>query len=85
VVVRGSRGGAPRTLRYDVLDRYDEGHGITAMMRTTGYSLAVTALMQVDGRVRECGVHTPDEAVPADEYIRELARRGIEVVRSEDF
>ena len=54
VVVRGSRGGAPRALRYDVLDRYDEGHGITAMMRTTGYSLAVTALMQVDGRVREC-------------------------------
>jgi lysine 6-dehydrogenase len=82
VVVRGTRAGAQRTLRYDVLDRYDEEHGITAMMRTTGYSLAVTSLMQVDGRVRERGVRTPDEAIPADEYIRELAGRGIEIVTS---
>jgi lysine 6-dehydrogenase len=83
VVVRGTRGGKPRTIRYDVLDRYDETHGITAMMRTTGYSLSVTTLMQVDGRVREPGVRTPDEAIPADEYIRELAGRGIEIVKSE--
>ena len=83
VVVRGTRDGAPRTIRYDVLDRYDEEHGITAMMRTTGYSLAVTTLMQVDGRVREHGVRTPDEAILADEYIRELAGRGIEIARSE--
>jgi lysine 6-dehydrogenase len=83
VVVRGTRDGEPRTIRYDVLDRYDEEHGITAMMRTTGYSLSVTTLMQVDGRVHEAGVRTPDEAIPADEYIRELAGRGIEIVKSE--
>jgi lysine 6-dehydrogenase len=83
VLVKGARGGAPRTIRYDVLDRYDEEHGITAMMRTTGYSLSVTTLMQVDGRVRELGVHTPDETIPADEYIRELAGRGIEIVKTE--
>jgi lysine 6-dehydrogenase len=83
VVVRGVKDGAPRTIRYDVLDRYDEERGITAMMRTTGYSLAVTALMQVDGRVREHGVRTPDEAIPAAEYVRELAGRGIEIARTE--
>ena len=83
VMVRGERDGRPRTVCYDVLDRYDPEHGITAMMRTTGYSLAVTTLMQVDGRVREHGVRTPDGAIPAQEYIRELAGRGIEISRSE--
>ena len=34
------------------------------MMRTTGYSLSITGQMQVDGRVKAKGVHTPDEAMP---------------------
>jgi hypothetical protein len=34
------------------------------MMRTTGYSLAITGLMQADGRVTRKGVLTPDEAMP---------------------
>ena len=83
VEVSGERGGTRKTIRYDLLDRYDEEYGITAMMRTTGYSLAVTTLMQADGRVREHGVHTPDEVIPADAYIAELAARGVAISRSE--
>jgi hypothetical protein len=49
------------------------------MMRTTGYSLAITGLMQVDGRISAMGVHTPDEAVPFDEYVAELKKRGVEI------
>ena len=49
------------------------------MMRTTGYSLAITGLMQVDGRIAAAGVHTPDEAVPFRAYVDELAKRGIEI------
>jgi len=49
------------------------------MMRTTGYSLAITGLMQVDGRINAKGVRTPDEAVPFDEYVSELAKRGVEI------
>ncbi len=48
------------------------------MMRTTGYSLAITAVMQVRGQV-VAGVHTPDECVPARIYFSELAQRGITV------
>ena len=83
VDVTGEDAGMPKTVRFDLLDRYDTEHGITAMMRTTGYSLAVTALMQVDGRVRERGVHTPDEAIPAGSYISELAARGIAIERTD--
>jgi lysine 6-dehydrogenase len=49
------------------------------MMRTTGYSLAITGLMQARGEIKPAGVHTPDECVPAEKYIAELAKRGIEI------
>jgi lysine 6-dehydrogenase len=72
-----------RTVRFELLDFYDKENGLTAMMRTTGFSLALTAVMQVDGRIREPGVHTPDECVPAEEYVREMRLRGIAIRRSE--
>lgn len=71
------RGG--RRVSWQLLDYADEGRGITAMMRTTGFSLSVTGLMQVRGDVTARGVRTPDEAVPFATYVRELAGRGIEI------
>ena len=64
---------------WELLDYYDEARGVSAMMRTTGYSLSITALMQADGRVTVHGVHTPDEAVPFDVYVSELKKRGVEI------
>lgn len=83
VEVEGTRHEVEKTIRFDLLDRYDEETGITAMMRTTGYSLALTSLMQADGRVRETGVRTPDEAVPPEIYLSGLAARGIHVERTD--
>ena len=68
-----------RRVAWQLLDYYDEATGISAMMRTTGFSLAITGVMQVDGRVAESGVHTPDEAVPFQPYVDELKRRGVEI------
>ncbi len=76
VEVRGRNG---KSVAWQLLDYSDEAHGISAMMRTTGYSLAITGIMQADGRVTTHGVHTPDEAVPFGEYVAELARRGVEI------
>ena len=76
VDVRGRNG---ERAAWQLLDYYDEAHGISAMMRTTGYSLAITGLMQVDRRISAKGVRTPDEAVPFEEYVKELARRGVEI------
>jgi lysine 6-dehydrogenase len=77
VDVRGKKDGRPSGTRWQMVDRYDEKHGVTAMMRTTGYSLSITGLMQLDGRIATAGVHTPDECVPAAPYVEELAKRGI--------
>ena len=79
VEVSGTKAGAPLTARWQLVDRYDESAGISAMMRTTGYSLSITGQMQADGRVTAKGVHTPDEAMPYAGYVAELARRGVEI------
>ncbi len=80
VDVKGVKDGETTGVRYELIDYYDAEHGVTAMMRTTGYSLAITAFLQARGQVNELGVRTPDQAMPADLYLRELARSGIEVM-----
>ncbi|HET7186695.1 MAG TPA: saccharopine dehydrogenase C-terminal domain-containing protein [Gemmatimonadaceae bacterium] len=79
VTVQGTKGGKPATRQFDLIDRYDEQHGISAMMRTTGYSLSITGQMQVRGEVTPPGVWTPDECMPAEQYIAELRKRGMDV------
>ncbi|HZI99667.1 MAG TPA: saccharopine dehydrogenase C-terminal domain-containing protein [Gemmatimonadaceae bacterium] len=79
VIVSGKKGGSPKTIKYELVDRYDEERGISAMMRTTGYSLSITGQMQARGEVKPPGVHTPDECIPGAKYIDELKKRGIDI------
>jgi lysine 6-dehydrogenase len=79
VTVKGTKGGKLATRQFDLIDKYDEQHGISAMMRTTGYSLSITGQMQVRGEVAPPGVWTPDECMPAARYIEELRKRGMDV------
>ncbi len=77
VEAHGTKNGGPASVTWQLIDLKDTEHNISAMMRTTGYSLAITGLMQADGRVTAKGVHTPDEAMPFQAYVDELARRGV--------
>ena len=77
VVVTGSKGGKPMTHSFELVDRFDAAHGISAMMRTTGYSLSITGQLQAEGAVKPVGVHTPDECVPGERYVTELGKRGV--------
>jgi lysine 6-dehydrogenase len=79
VEVSGRKDGVATTVTFRLIDRYDCEHGISAMMRTTGYSLSITGQMQADGRIEQKGVHTPDEAVPFRPYVDELAERGVKI------
>jgi lysine 6-dehydrogenase len=76
VEAEGEKDGKPALFRWDLLDRFDAETGITAMMRTTGFSLAITGAFQAGGKI-EPGVWTPDEAMPAPAYIDALAQRGV--------
>ncbi len=82
VVVTGKQNGAVASKSFELVDKYDETHEISAMMRTTGYSLSITGLMQARGQITPPGVHTPDECVPAATYIAELRKRGVDIKES---
>lgn len=77
VVVQGTKGGKPQTQSFELVDRFDAANGISAMMRTTGYSLSITGQLQAMGEVKPAGVHTPDECMPGERYVTELGKRGI--------
>ena len=82
VEVDGEKGGRSARVVFDLVDWFDEERGISAMERSTGYSLSVIGQMQATGRVGQPGVRTPDSAVPDHDYITELALRGVRIHRS---
>jgi lysine 6-dehydrogenase len=79
VTVNGQRGGKPASVQYELIDFFDEEHGISAMERCTGFSLSITGQFQAEGKVGGPGVRTPDQAMPARGYIEALAERGVNV------
>lgn len=76
VVVTGMRGGVKSSRAWQLVDRYDEANGITAMMRTTGYTLSITGQLQATRAIAP-GVHTTDECVQPEMYFEMLAERGV--------
>jgi lysine 6-dehydrogenase len=79
VIVEGKKSGKAKRIEWELIDRFDAARGISAMERTTGYSLSITGQMQARGEIGKTGVYTPDECVPAEKYIAELAKRGVAI------
>jgi lysine 6-dehydrogenase len=80
VTLRGRRG---RTRVEDVLDCHVPGlpaWGVGADI-DTGAPPSIVAQMIVDGRIQARGVVAPESAVPPDPFFRELAARGMRIVR----
>lgn len=77
VIASGTKDGAKKSTTFDLVDRFDEVNHISAMMRTTGYSLSITGLTQARRQVIRFGVTTPDEGMPFDRYVAGLKARGI--------
>lgn len=79
VTVTGVKDGQDSSVTFELVDRYDKKTGISAMMRATGFSLALTGIMQANGTVTELGVLTPDEAMPFRPYVEGLRRFGVDI------
>jgi len=60
-----------------LIDSYDKKNKITAMMRTTGYPVAITAQMIANGTIQQRGVFCPEEIIPPSEFFKELKKRDI--------
>ena len=77
VMSEGIKQGKKRSREYLLIDSYDKKNKITAMMRTTGYPVAITAQMIENGTIQERGVFCPEEIIPPSEFFRELKKRDI--------
>lgn len=83
VVVEGERGGEPASITWDVIDYADAETGISAMERTTGFTLAIVGVFLGRGVIEKRGAAPSYRMIPYQPYVEELERRGIRVRASE--
>lgn len=74
---QGTKQGKKQARDYILIDYYDKENGITAMMRTTGYPVSVTAQLIEEGILTKHGVFCPEEIIPPHLFFKELKKRKI--------
>jgi lysine 6-dehydrogenase len=77
VMSHGTKNGKKRSRQYMMIDYYYKNQNITAMMRTTGYPVAITAQMIENGTIQQSGVFCPEEIIPPQPFFKELKKRNI--------
>ena len=82
VLATGRKDGRPARAQVELIDRYDDATGFTAMERTTGWDGSLKAIMNAHGRTPR-GVHPAEVAVPGPDYAEELRRRGFSLVETD--
>ena len=75
----GSRNGKAHRLRYDIVDKFDEFTGMSAMMRTTAFPASIIAQMMAKGDVIARGATPQEKAIDPYKFIVELERRNINI------
>jgi lysine 6-dehydrogenase len=75
----GAGGQKRERLRYDIIDRFDERTGLSAMMRTTAFPASIIAQMMARGQTTEKGALPQERCVPPDAFVSALAARGINI------
>ncbi len=81
ILARGRKDGLQAQVQLDLVDRYDEATGFTAMQRTTGWDGSIKAILNARG-VTPRGVKPVEVAVPGPLYVAELRRRGFSLTET---
>jgi lysine 6-dehydrogenase len=79
---RGVMAGVKSELRYDIIDRFDEQTGLSAMMRTTAFPASIIAQMMASGKITEKGAIPQERVVPPAPFVAALAKRNIKIRES---
>jgi lysine 6-dehydrogenase len=70
------------TLRYDIVDHFDEQTGLSAMMRTTAFPASIVAQMMARGETSQKGAIPQERCLPPEPFVRALAARNINISES---
>lgn len=73
----GEINGHRRSLKYRLVDSFDDSTKLTAMMRMTAFPAIIISQMQADGRIATRGTVPQEIAVPPEQFFDELAKRNI--------
>jgi lysine 6-dehydrogenase len=68
-----------RDASFTVVDHYDPKTKLTSMMRTTAWSAAVVVQMLASGVIEKRGAILQEVDVPAEAFIAEMRKRGINI------
>ena len=79
VEVEGVRGGESGRLVYELVDRFDESTGLSAMQRCTGFPAAAAAVLLARRAVSGGGVGSAEEVLPFEPFLEMLAENGLNV------
>lgn len=82
VEFRGTIAGksSAETLRYYIIDRFDEATGLSAMQRTTSFPASIIAQMMARGETLEKGAIPQERSVPPESFVKELDARNIKIM-----
>ncbi|MBT2569306.1 saccharopine dehydrogenase NADP-binding domain-containing protein [Planococcus sp. ISL-110] len=79
VLVSGVKAGEEISYEYNMVTMKEQETGVTAMARATAYTISVVAQMIGKGVIDKRGAYPPEMIVPGDEYIAEMAKRGVDI------
>ena len=79
--VRGLLGGhlRGRVATFTMVDSYDPKTDMSAMMRTTAFPASIVVQMLASGAIGKRGAVLQERDVPADLFLKEIAKRGIQI------
>jgi lysine 6-dehydrogenase len=79
----GVKNGKRKTLRYDIVDKFDERTNLSAMMRTTAFPASIIAQMAARGDAKMHGATPQEKAIDAEKFVAELEKRNIKITGGE--
>ena len=79
IEITGERKGSTPTLIYELVDRFDEASGLSAMQRCTAFTAATIAELLAAKQIPGGGVAPPEQLVPCESFFAALAARGLTI------
>lgn len=79
----GKKGGKPIKIEYFMWDEADKKNGMSSMMRVTGFPMAITAKLILEGAIKEKGIVAPEDCIKGklyDRFMAELKKRNINIL-----
>ena len=83
LTAEGTKNAGNHKVVYELIDRYDQETGLTAMMRSTSFPAAIVAWMAASGKISQRGCQPQELVVDSNLLIKELRKRGLNLTIEE--